>query len=335
MPNLSSNARPVSIIIPSYQSAHLLSRFLPSVIEASKQYAGPYEILVVDDHSSDNTQEILAGFKQIQIIIHDSNRGFSASCNTGLSHAKYPIVFFLNTDVELPPDFFQYFNPHFNYTDTFAVTVFGRHYRTGEKLDGGKIGYWKRGNFRITDNYYTEDHPDLPAPYLSFSVQGAYFFADRNKMNELGGFDELFSPFIFEETDLTYRALKRGWRIIYEPRCKALHDHMSTVKSISSERYRKMMSFSNRLIFTWKNIEDGKLLFTHFLFLLIKSIFTPKIYVFQAISRAVKLLPQIMDKRRIEKKEKHRTDQEIFAFFRDYFRQAGIGGRRYAVGSNR
>jgi len=285
-------------------------------------------ILVVDDNSDDNSLDILAGFKQVRIIVHHNNRGFSASCNTGLSEAKHPLVFFLNSDVQLPPDFFRYFNTPFDQPETFAVTVFGRQYRTGEKLDGGKIGFWKKGNFRITDNYYPEEHPDLPEPYLSFSVQGAYFFADRSKMNELGGFDELFSPYIFEETDLAYRALKRGWRIIYEPRCQALHDHSSTLKSISSEKYRKMISFRNRLIFTWKNIEDPLLLLSHFIFLFVKIIFVPKSYIWQGFFSAVRLLPQIKAKRKIEKKQKKMTDREIFSFFESYFRRGGVKGRQ-------
>jgi len=271
-----------------------------------------WEIIVVDDASRDNSLEILKGYPDIRVVARSENGGFSAACNDGIKNAKNDILFFLNTDVELSENIFQYFSIHFDKDDTFAVTITGYHYRTGKLLDGGKIGYWKRGNLRTTENYYVDGSNE--GIYESFFAVGAYFFADRKKVLLLDGFDEALNPYIFEETDLCYRALKRGWKIYYEPRCVARHDHSFTIKSTSSARRLKVISLRNRFIFTWKNIHSRKLLFSHILYL-IGQLLLIRISVWKALVMAIRKWNIIMDKRAVEKKMAVRTDEEILDYY--------------------
>ena len=314
----------LSIVMPNYNGAELLKTFLPDVLIAVSNYSGKSEVIVVDDHSTDNSIEILNTFANIILVRHDMNAGFQRTCNTGLANSQYEVVFFLNTDVKLAPDYFSYFKEYFKNEDTFAVTPQGYDYRTGDRLDGGKIGYWKKGHPRVTQNYYLQDHPTLQPPYLSFAVQGAYFFADRDKMIDLGGFDELMAPFIFEETDLSYRALKRGWKIYYEPRCQAWHKHSSTIASISSERKRKMISYRNRMIFVWKNIQDPGYLASHLIYVFLRLLIFPSRIMWTAFASALKMLPQIRAKRKIEKLEQVLNDKEIFNSFKSYYKKHNI-----------
>lgn len=270
---------------------------MPSVLKSVGHYAGVKEIILVDDASTDESLLELKFFEpNLKIIRREKNGGFSAACNTGAQAAQGEILFFLNTDVELPEGFFNFFNEHFDRPDTFAVTVKGYQYRTGEKLDGAKIGVWRRGQLRVTENEYPDEMVNRQPPYESFVVQGAYFFVDKKKFQQLEGFDELFSPYIFEETDLCYRARQRGWKIYYEPRCVARHDHSSTLTSIAKKRRLQFISQRNRLIFTWKNVRDTKLLISHFANLGFRLlIFTPELW--SATIAAARLWPQIRAKR--------------------------------------
>jgi glycosyltransferase involved in cell wall biosynthesis len=97
----------LSIVMPNYNGGELLKTFLPDVLIAVANYSGKSEVIIVDDRSTDNSVEILNTFEDIILVRHDMNASFQRTCNTGLEKSQYEIVFFLNTDVKLAPDFFH------------------------------------------------------------------------------------------------------------------------------------------------------------------------------------------------------------------------------------
>lgn len=296
----------LSVLIPNYNGETILPIFLPSVLKAFKAYQGQAELIIVDDCSKDESMQVLKDLcgDLARIEKNPQNLGFSGTCNRAASMAKGEILFFLNTDVELPETFFSTFHEYFTKPDTFAVTIHGIQYRTRENLDGVKIGEWKRGSLRVTRNKYPETF-QMWEP--SFMVQGAYFFVDRKKFEALGGFDERFNPFIFEETDLCYRALKRGWKIYFDSRAKGFHDHSTTLKSVASQKRLNFFSHRNRFLFIWKNISDPWLLTSHILFTLLRL---PSVY--SPLMAALKMWPSIRESRRLERIHWVRRDRELF-----------------------
>ena len=287
---------------------------MPSVIAAANKYPGTSEILFVDDASTDTSLEIAAKeFPELTIIARPVNGGFSATCNSGIEKATGDVVFFLNTDVELTENFFSSFSKFFDNEDTFAVTVRAYHYDTKQPLDAIKKPRWKRGNLRVTENIFL-DSAEPSKWYRSFCVQGAYFFADRKKLNELEGFDELFSPYIFEETDLSYRALQRGWKIYYDHDAVAYHQHNITIASTAKAETVRKISIRNRLIFTWKNIQSVPLLLSHFFFLFVKLV-TGNVIYWKATTEAWSKLPAILEKRRTLKRHRICSDKELIQEF--------------------
>ena len=266
----------LSIIIPNYNGEKLIPVFLPTVIAAAREYAGLCEIIFVDDCSTDSSLKVLeeyrGGFSGLRVVKSDVNGGFSKSCNLGIGKARNEILFFLNSDVALEAEYFSHFSGHFDDPDLFAVTTCGFAYGSQQQIDGIKNGFWRKGFLRFSENYFDEAirSAGLTPPYLSFNIQGAYFFADAAKIHQLGGFDELYSPYIYEETDLAYRALKRDWKIVYEPRCRAYHQVSSSLRSVAGRFRIKRVSCRHRLLFTWKNIHSQRLLWAHFLFLALR-----------------------------------------------------------------
>ena len=96
----------VSIIIPNWNGADLLSVYLPSVLEAKKKYRGKVEVMVVDDASTDSSVRLLQEeFPDIKIVVHKHNRGFGKACWSGAQAARSPILILLNSDVKVAPDF--------------------------------------------------------------------------------------------------------------------------------------------------------------------------------------------------------------------------------------
>ena len=86
----------VSVIVPTHNRADLLPRAIDSVFA---QTYDDYEIVIVDDWSSDGTQDAIAGFAdpRIRSFRHDRNRGQSAAINTGIAHARGEYIGFLST----------------------------------------------------------------------------------------------------------------------------------------------------------------------------------------------------------------------------------------------
>lgn len=89
----------VSIIIPTYNRAHLIRRALDSAINQTFRKT---EIIVVDDNSQDNTMEIVTSYKdeRVRYIRHQENKGASAARNTGIRESKGRYIAFLDSDDE-------------------------------------------------------------------------------------------------------------------------------------------------------------------------------------------------------------------------------------------
>jgi GT2 family glycosyltransferase len=313
----------LSVIIPNYNGASLLPRFMPSVLRAVRNASVTTEVLFVDDVSTDDSVSIAQSFADLRIIQREKNGGFSAACNSGIAAASGDVLFFLNTDVELAEDFFATFGEYFKDRNTFAVTVRAYQYDTRELLDGIKWGEWKRGNLRVTRNLFLNESADPSRWYPSFGVQGAYFFADAAKVKLLEGFDELFSPYIFEETDLCYRAMMRGWKIYYDHRSVAYHQHSTTLKSTASQRRIDTIARRNRLIFTWKNIHSTSMMSSHLLFHVLRLLGLNRT-VWSATMAALRLLPAILQQRRNERAARTIDDREMLREFHDYYRQLNL-----------
>ncbi len=85
----------VSVIIPTYQLAHLVGQTIDSVLA---QTHTDYEIIVVNDGSTDNTKEVLASYGDRITVIHQENQGVAAARNTGIMAARGKYIALLDHD---------------------------------------------------------------------------------------------------------------------------------------------------------------------------------------------------------------------------------------------
>jgi glycosyltransferase involved in cell wall biosynthesis len=97
------NGQLVSVVIPCYNQAHFLGEAIESVL---KQTYPHYEIVVVDDGSTDNTSEVASHYERVHLIRQD-NQGLSRARNTGIRHSEGEYLVFLDADDRLLPEALQ------------------------------------------------------------------------------------------------------------------------------------------------------------------------------------------------------------------------------------
>lgn len=266
----------VSIIIPNYKGRNLLLKNLPFVLAAAKNPKNQVlEVIVVDDASDDGSVILLKDkFPSVKLIKHTVNRGFSAAVNTGVRGAKGELICLLNSDVIPKDNFLVSAISHFKENDVFAVSFH-------------EDGYgWAKGFY--VDGFVGHGPGGEPTTsHISFWASGGTALFSREIWMKLGGFDEkLLSPFYWEDIDLSYRAQKRGYKVLWDPDARVVHEHEATVRTLN-KKYVDRIRERNQLLFMWKNVTSPTLTRRHLSGLIRRIVKTPGylLIVFMALKR--------------------------------------------------
>jgi GT2 family glycosyltransferase len=289
----------VSIVIPNFNGEALLAKNLPLVLKAQKFEGNNIkEIIIVDDGSYDGSVPFLKkNFPEVRLIVHKKNRGFSCAVNTGARMSKGDLICLLNSDVIPEEKFLVSILPYFQNKRTFAVSLRERGYT------------WATGNFLGGYLHHEQGRSSDKSHYSLWASGGSAVFR-RTTWMELGGMDEkVFSPFYWEDIDLSYRATKRGYDVLWDPDGIVDHKHESTVSKLSKKFVQRIRE-RNELLFIWKNIHSKKMISNHILALLKRTITHPGylLIVFMAISK----LGIVLKARRKEIKESKLSDEAVF-----------------------
>jgi GT2 family glycosyltransferase len=306
---INPGAQGISVVIPNYNGSALLRENLPSVVQAFACWGGPHEIIVVDDCSTDDSIKILAReFPTVQVLVNKANQGFSRTCNRGVAAARHPVLFCINTDVKVQPDLVAPVLQHFSDRSVFAVTPAIIAEREGKNqgiVDGLYGKGFIKGGFASLDAV-------APVRENLYAI-GACVAYDTEKFRSLGGYNEIFSPYLFEDVDISYRAWKWGWRSLYEPGTSVFHFNSATIEQ-AGKRRKRTIYFRNRFLFHWLNLTDPGLLARNFLytaFRLAVSFLWLDVPYYRAFWGALRSLPQVIRQRRDMKPCRVLGDREI------------------------
>lgn len=261
----------ISVIIPNYNGENLLRKNLPKIIEELQSYkGGDVEIIVVDDASTDSSESVISNFihsassgqiSNFKFIKNKRNLGFSSTVNKGASVARGDILLLLNTDVYPEKGFLMPLLTHFRDEDVFAVGCMDKSIE-GENvvLRGRGLGSWKRG-------FLVHRRGEVNKKSTLWVSGGSGAFR-KSIWDKLGGFNELYNPFYWEDIDLSYRAQKSGYKILFEPGSIVFHEHeKGAIKKTYSTFRVKTVAYRNQLIFVWSNATDFNLRVEHVFFL--------------------------------------------------------------------
>ena len=209
----------LSVVMPTCNKAALLDRTLGAL--ARQQVDGAWEAVVVDDGSTDATAEVLARRTRefpapLGVVRPGRNVGRARARNLGIAEARGRWVLFLDDDILAPPGLLQ------AHLDLLAgdesAGVIGYAVTDPDLADGP--------HFRYLDTRGAAKLPAGPAPARYFVTQNAS--APRRALEQVGGFDEDFSAYGFEDMELAFR-LEDGagvsFRVLTSPVPLHIHHH--------------------------------------------------------------------------------------------------------------
>lgn len=237
----------LSVIIPSYNTKDMTVKCVTSLATCLSKASLSWEIIVVDNGSSDGTQKEISRPKgdrplveNLNIIQNQKNFGFGKANNQGLKVASGEYVLFLNSDV--------FVNEKLNFTD--LLHYFKNHEKVGVitvrvNLPNGSIDPASHRGFptlwrsfcyflglekifaripllnQIFGGYHLI-HLDMNKVHEIDSPTGAFYLTTCDVLNRVKGFDEDF--FMYgEDLDLSFRIKKEGYKILYVPQYSVVH----------------------------------------------------------------------------------------------------------------
>jgi len=238
----------VSVVIPNFNGELLLKKYLPPLYEAleSSSYISDYEVIIIDDASTDDSVAFIkSNYAKVILLQNSENSGFSKTTNKGIFAAKMDLALLLNTDMFLPNDFFDVLIPYFfSNPSLFGISPTIKNEQGDADLEIRKLPVRRNSYFHYEDVVSTE-------ACSAFYLCGGCALIDRLKLTELNGLDEIYSPFYFEDTDLSVRAWLNGWACMYTPEISVRHCHSITVNKYFSKEYVQLIFTRNKLLFNY------------------------------------------------------------------------------------
>ncbi len=210
----------VSIIIPTYNHYNHTQACLKSLTTHQTDIA--FEVIVVDDCSSDESRQRLAEHSGLQVVHNEQNQGFIDTCNAGAQRASGQFLFFLNNDTVVADQCLDQ-----------LVKTFADHPDCG--LAGAKLVYpdgrlQEAGGIVFSDgsgwNFGRFENPAAPEVNFVREVDycsGAAILIRRQLFDQLGGFDQRYRPAYYEDTDLAFQVRENGLKVMYQPAAQVVH----------------------------------------------------------------------------------------------------------------
>ena len=213
-----SDAPLVSFILVTRNKAHLSVLSLESILRFALP---PYELIVVDNGSTDSTLLMLDRFKGARVFANPSNVGFGPACMQAAAVAKGQYLCFLNNDALLTSGAIHLVLKNFDREAVGAVgakilLANGRLQEAGSIIwsDGSALGYGRGDNPELPEYNFRR-----PVDYCS----GVFLVTPREMFERYGGFSEEFAPAYYEDTDYCMTLWQNGLSVIYEPLAQIPH----------------------------------------------------------------------------------------------------------------
>ena len=246
----------VSIVIPVYNGIWITSRCLRAL--QRNQDVVPFEIIVVDDASTDKTNDFLQHLRGVRVIRNTDNLGYLKSTNLGASHARGEFIALLNNDTEPISGWLDELVNLLESDSSVAIAGSTLIFGDGRLQEsGGQIfsnaNAWNLG--RGSDPSKAEFRFVREVDYCS----AAAVLVRSDFWGEMNGFDERYIPAYCEDSDLALSAWASGYKVVVCPTSWVIHHEGSSHGNSTGQGIKKYQLLNTRKLFAkW----EGSLL-TH------------------------------------------------------------------------
>jgi glycosyltransferase involved in cell wall biosynthesis len=227
----------ISVVMPCYNRAHDLIRTLQAYDQ--QQGAQPFELIAIDDHSTDQTEEVLRTYQSHRFVLkvarQDENRGPAAARNRGLALAGAPLILFAGDDILPDPYLVEgHLAAHCCYPQD-EISILGRVAWPDDlpvntlmaHIDGigaQQFSYYYMQNGQEYDfrHFYTAN---ISAKRATLQSQSSWF-------------DTQFPYAAYEDAELSFRLAQQGMRILYFSHLTGFHYHYHTIWTFAQRQFR-------------------------------------------------------------------------------------------------
>lgn len=249
----------VSIIIANWNGGEVFKICLDSL---NKLNYPSWELIVVDNNSSDGSENFVIRYKQIKnhkLIKNKTNLGFAKANNQGYKKSRGKYVLLLNNDTKVTQNFLKVLVNKMEKDNNLGVIQ--PKILLMDKADYlDNVGsFLTRTGFLEHWGYMEHDSPRFNKEKEIFSAKGACMLIRKNVINEVGLFDKDFISYM-EETDFCWRVWLVGYKVVFYPKAKIYHKVGFTSKK-QNQIFVNYNSYKNRLASLIKNLELGNLFY--------------------------------------------------------------------------
>jgi GT2 family glycosyltransferase/glycosyltransferase involved in cell wall biosynthesis len=241
----------VSIIIPVYNQWDFTYACLDSILKNTGGIS--YEIILADDNSTDETKFVEQSVKNIHVVRNEMNLGFLFNCNNAAKFAKGKFLIFLNNDTLVQPEWLNWLLK--TMADNADVGMAGSKFMfsTGELQEAGGIVFTDGS----ATNYGRYDWPNVSHNNYLKDVDycsGACICVRHELWLKVGGFDPIYSPGYYEDTDLAMKIRSIGYRTVYQPKSVIIHfEGVSHGSDLTTGIKSKQTENQHIFLKKWKN----------------------------------------------------------------------------------
>lgn len=242
----------VSVVIPVYNKVEYTAACLASI--ALNAPRASFEVIVVDDCSSDATASLLPTWPGLRYTRNAENLGFIGSCNRGAELAAGKYVCFLNNDTNVLRGWLDELVWTLQNVKGAGLAGSKLVYPNGELQESGGI-VWRDAS---AWNYGHMGDPDAPrVSYLRDVdyVSGASLMVPTALFRELGGFDLHYKPAYYEDSDLAFRIRRKGLRTLVQPASMVVHyEGVSAGRDVTQGMKRYQVVNHAKFYERWKDV---------------------------------------------------------------------------------
>ena len=220
LPPPAAGAPAASVIVPVFNQLELTLWCVHAILAGAPRCA--FEIVVVDDGSTDATPEVLKDVAVVRHVRSPENRGFVHACNLGAQHARGGHLVFLNNDTLPLAGWLDALLDTFEDRPDAGLVGAKLIYPDGRLQEAGGI-VWQNGAPWNVGRAGPRKRPELEYRRPVDFCSGAAIAVPAAVFRDASGFDEAFAPAYAEDVDLALRLRARGFDVLYQPQSEVVH----------------------------------------------------------------------------------------------------------------